>query len=131
MKRQPFTPRPAGFTLIEVLTVVAIVAMLAAMGFAGLRYAMDASRKKDCVALMTDMSKAIQEYKDDNGNYPRPALDDEQTSIDGTTYNISGARALYQFLSGDGTDAIKGGHKMSTGEQGSGQDPKDPAPGRI
>jgi prepilin-type N-terminal cleavage/methylation domain-containing protein len=131
MKRALLSTRRAGFTLIEVLTVVAIVAMLAAMGFAGLRYAMNKSREKDCVALIASIGKSIGEYKDDNGNYPRPASDDEQTSIDGETYKISGARTLYQVLSGDGTDAIKGGEKPSTGEPGSAQDDKDPSLGKI
>lgn len=131
MKRQPNSHRPNGFTLIEVLTVIAIVAMLAAMGFAGMRYAMDASRKKDCTVLIADITKAVQEYQAENGGYPRPASDEEQTVVDGETYKIAGARVLYQFLSGDGDDALQGGEKPSTGIQGSAQDEKKPGLGKI
>jgi prepilin-type N-terminal cleavage/methylation domain-containing protein len=121
----------AAFTLIEVLTVVAIVAMLAALGFAGLRFAMNKSREKDTMALITDVSKTIQEYRDEMGNYPRPAMEEEETVIDGESFKIGGARMLYQVLSGDGNDAIKGGEKISTGQQGSAKDEKHPDAGKV
>jgi prepilin-type N-terminal cleavage/methylation domain-containing protein len=121
----------AAFTLIEVLTVIAIIAMLAAIGFAGLRFAQNKSREKETVNVIADISKAIEEYRLDRGNYPRPAVEDEQTQIDGDTYRIGGAKMLYQVLSGDGNDAIKGGGKISTGIQASAQDPRDPGSGKI
>jgi prepilin-type N-terminal cleavage/methylation domain-containing protein len=132
MKSQP-PLRRAAFTLIEVLTVIAIIAMLAALGFAGLRYAMAKSREKETVNFIGDVSKSIEEYRQERGNYPRPADPEEETTTDGQSYRVGPAKMLYQVLSGDGTDAIKGGdNKIPNGQQGSAIDPKDPnGPGKI
>lgn len=119
MKSQPVSSTRSAFTLIEVLTVVAIVAMLAAMSYAGLRYAMKKSKEKDTIALLADVGKTIQEYRDEQGNYPRPAVPDENITIEAESWRVGEAKMLYQVLSGDGTDAIKGGEKLPTGEQGS------------
>ena len=121
----------AAFTLIEVLTVVAIVAMLSAMGFAGIRFAQNKSRQSDTIALLWDIGKSIQGYYDDQGNYPRPAMEEEETQIEGTSWKIGGSRMLYQVLSGDGNDAIKGGEKMSTGQPASSKTEEDPDAGKV
>lgn len=92
---------------------------------------MNKSREKDTVALIQNISRAVEEYKDDHGNYPRPAEDKATTVVQNETYVIGGAKMLYQVLSGDGTDAIKNGEKVATGEQGSAQDEKDPLLGKI
>src|SRR5687767_14128458 len=131
MKSQPSPRHGAAFTLIEVLTVIAIIAMLGALGFAGLKFAMNKSREKDTMALLTDISRAIEAYRDDRGNYPRPALAEEETVIDGQSFKIGSARMLYQVLSGDGEDAIKGGEKVSTGVMASAKDDKDPYAGTV
>jgi prepilin-type N-terminal cleavage/methylation domain-containing protein len=130
MKSQP-SARRAAFTLIEVLTVVAIIAMLAGIGFAGLRFAQNKSREKETLNFIADISAAIDSYRHDRGGYPRPAVEDEETTIDGETYTIGGAKMLYQVLSGDGTQAIKGGDKVSNGTQGSAQEEKDLTVGKI
>jgi prepilin-type N-terminal cleavage/methylation domain-containing protein len=131
MKRPPLPRHRAAFTLIEILTVIAIIAMLGALGFAGLRYAMNKAREKDTMTLITDIGRAIEGYRADRGNYPRPSLAEEETVIDGESFRIGGARMLYQVLSGDGEDAIKGGEKVSTGIQGSAKDDKDPDAGTV
>ncbi len=46
-------------------------------------------------------------------------------------YLVATTAMLYQVLSGDGTDAIKGGEKISTGQQASAKDESDPYSGRI
>lgn len=130
MKR-PYFPVRRGFTLIEILVVVTIIAMLAAMGFLAMQFAMNKSREKDTVTLIQNISRAVQEYKDDHGNYPRPAEDEATTVVNDETYVSGGARMLYQVLSGDGTDQLKNGEKVSTGEQGSSQEEKDPLLGKI
>lgn len=119
------------FTLIELMTVVAIIAMLSALGFWALKYAMNKSREKDTVATISKISTAIQSYRDDRGNYPRPALDEETTTVDEETWKVGGAKMLYQVLSGDGDDAVKGGEKRSTGIQASAKDEKDDYAGKI
>lgn len=125
--------RPAAFTLIEILTVVAIVAMLATMTFAGLRFAQNKARQKQTVSTINNISRSIEEYQKERGNYPRPTIDlkDREITINGESWLGGPAICLYQVLSGDGTNAIRGGEKASTGEQGSSQDEKDPTLGKI
>src|SRR5262245_6827635 len=106
MKRHQPTPG-RGFTLIELLVVITIIALLAAMGFLAMQFAMNKSREKDTQTLINNISRAIEEYKDDHGNYPRPAEDKATTVVSNETYVIGGAKMLYQVLSGDGTDNIK------------------------
>ncbi len=130
MKQHYHCPR-RGFTLIELLVVVTIIAMLAALGFVAMQYAINKGREKDTQALISNIGAAIQSYKDDRGSYPRPANDELTTVVKNETYKMGGAAMLYQVLSGDGTNAIKGGDKIPTGEQGSAQDEKDPDLGKI
>jgi prepilin-type N-terminal cleavage/methylation domain-containing protein len=131
MNSQP-SVRRAAFTLIEVLTVIAIIAMLAALGFAGLRFAQNKAREKKTINILADITKALEEYRQERGSYPRPAQEEDEFQIDGESYKVGGAKMLYQVLSGDGTDAIKGGgDKMPNGQQGSAEDPKDPGAGKI
>jgi prepilin-type N-terminal cleavage/methylation domain-containing protein len=130
MKRQNSTLR-RGFTLIELLVVITIIAMLAALGFVAMQYATNKSREKETIGLIENIARAIQEYKDDRGNYPRPAEEEATTVVSNETYVVGGAKMLYQVLSGDGNDAIKGGEKVPTGEQGSAEDEKDPLAGKI
>lgn len=131
MKSHRFTRRRAAFTLIEVLTVVAIIAMLSALGFAATRYAQNKARQADTIALIQDVSTAIEAYRQDRGNYPRPAMEEAETQIEGTSWKTGGARMLYQVLSGDGDDALKGGEKISNGQQASAKSEKDPDAGKV
>lgn len=80
----------SGFTLIEMMVVITIIVLLggltvAGMGFVNMRKA-NAKAQVD-IALL---SKAIEEYKIDNGEYPG---DDEDSPADG---NIS--EQLYEAL---------------------------------
>ena len=131
MKSQRLIRRHEAFTLIEVLTVVAIVAMLSALGFAATRFAQNKARQNDTIALIVDIGKSIQEFKDERGVYPRPALEEAETQIEGTSWKVGGATMLYQVLSGDGNDSIKGGEKMSTGQPGSAKSETDPGAGKV
>ncbi|MGC4014860.1 MAG: type II secretion system protein GspG [Luteolibacter sp.] len=59
-----------GFTLVEMLAVVAIIVILAALVIGSMKFATEKqniSKAKIQVALL---SKAIEEYKLDNGSYP-------------------------------------------------------------
>ncbi len=65
--------RKAGFTLIEVLTVIAIIAMLAAITFPVFSRAKDSAYRNADIASMNAIRSALQLYRVDQGGYP-PAL---------------------------------------------------------
>jgi prepilin-type N-terminal cleavage/methylation domain-containing protein len=104
------SPRRAAFTLIEMITVIAIIAILAGLVLAvnGLVQKKSALARAD--AEVKDLSVALESYKTDNGGYPQDAnktdtLDPRNGSVAADT-SSSGKMAqsslyLYQQLSGD------------------------------
>ena len=59
-----------GFSLLELLTVVAIIAILAAILFPVFRSVKDKARQTACIANLHDIGLALQQYKLDNNKYP-------------------------------------------------------------
>jgi general secretion pathway protein G len=59
-----------GFTLIEILIVVAIIGVIAGIAIPGLLTAFDRARQAGTVALMRGYSTALQAYATDNQNFP-------------------------------------------------------------
>jgi hypothetical protein len=80
----------------------------------------NATKKGKAKADIAAIELALERYKDDFGDYPEPASPSRQRVGDiDAEYNAGGAMMLYQALSGDGTNAIKGvGGSASTGEFG-------------
>lgn len=115
----PTTRRPRGFTLVEILTVITIIAILAAIGFGGFRVAINKSNSKKTIATLTAMMNNLQSYKNDAGEYPEPTNKDTTVEVKGKSFISGGAEMLYQIMSGDGDNAIKGGTDPSTGQAGS------------
>lgn len=111
--------RPKAFTLVEILTVITIIAMLAAIGFGGFRVAINKSNSRNTTARITAMQSNLEGYKNDAGEYPEPMNKDSTVNIKDQTYTSGGAEMLYQVMSGDGNNAIKGGTDASTGAPGS------------
>jgi len=66
-----------GYTLVELLVVVAIIAMLAAMIAPVLMQAKDAARMRMCMSNMKQLGIAITRYIDDNNGYglPQPSAE--------------------------------------------------------
>ena len=60
----------AGFSLLEVLIVVTIIGMLAAMGLPSLLEALDRGRQTSTVADMKEISTALERYAVDYQKYP-------------------------------------------------------------
>ena len=59
-----------GFSLLELLTVVAIIAILAAILFPIMRAAKDRAKRTGCITNMHEIGIALSEYKLDYNRYP-------------------------------------------------------------
>lgn len=62
--------RRRGFTLIELLAVITIIVILAALVLGGAKYAKEKQQRAQAQVQVALLSKAIEEYKLDNGAYP-------------------------------------------------------------
>ena len=58
------------FTLVEVLAVVALVSLLAAIGFGAYSYAMNASRESNTKALLKRIEAGLESCRTKYGYYP-------------------------------------------------------------
>lgn len=117
---RPLTRR--GFTLIEIMVTLTIIAMLAGLSLIAMRYANTVSSRNKTQAYLKALEAHLDAYKNDNGVYPRPKTDSSEgrtVTVRGNDYPVSGAVTLYQAVSGDGDDAIERGQTPSTGELGS------------
>ena len=108
-----------GFTLIEILTVITIIAMLAALGFGGFKAVNDKAARRGTTTRLSALKLKIEEFKIDNGEYPKAPSTEDKTEVKGTSWPAGGARLLYQVVTGDGDNAIEGGGTSSTGVLGS------------
>lgn len=118
--------RRQGFTLIEILTVVAIIAILAALTTAGVQSAQIRAHTSETQTRIKFIDDCLTRYHKDNGEYPKPATPDAQGTFFNTSWTTGGAACLYQAITGDGTDQIQGftprsgeTSGSSTGELGS------------
>ena len=64
------TPLRAGFSLIELLIVIVILAGLVAVVAPGLMDAADKAKRDTVCLKMNDLGKRLDMFKLDNGNYP-------------------------------------------------------------
>jgi len=65
----PTSPRP-GFSLVELLVVIGIIAVLAGVLFASFGGATDSARAAQCLTNMRSLALAANAYAVDNGYYP-------------------------------------------------------------
>ena len=119
MKIRPLPLRSQGFTLIEIMTVITIIGMLAALGFAGFQMAVNKGNAKNTISRLAGLQLGLEGYKTDNGEYPEVLNQEDSTDVGNATYQVGGAKMLYQVMTGDGDSAIKGGGTSSTGVLGS------------
>ena len=122
MKLPVSTRRAAGFTLAEMMIVISIIVILAALTIGGYNYAMRGSKRRTTEATLTAVESSLERYFDKFGEYPEPVSADEMIEVmPKKSYRIGGAKCLYQALRGDGFDAILGaGNSAASGGGGGG-----------
>ncbi|QIF01093.1 type II secretion system protein [Roseimicrobium sp. ORNL1] len=96
-----------GFTLLELLVVIAIIAILAGLTLGGFKYAQLAAARNRTIAAHAVIKSALEQYKEEQGEYPEPNTPGATTQVHGQDVRVGGARMLYQAISGDGDNEIK------------------------
>jgi len=79
-----------GFTLMELMVVISLIAILAGMVLAAMPAVMNSVKRKQVKLTLSELEAGLSSYKLDNGMYP--VNDGEPTE---------GAFVLYKYLSGD------------------------------
>lgn len=97
---------PAGFTVIELLVVITIIALLFALTVGGFTYAQRAAARNRTTVAMSAISSGLERYRKEFGEYPAPQNPGDSIAIADKTYEVGAATMLYQALSGDGYDNI-------------------------
>lgn len=104
--------RRDAFTLIELITVVSVIIILFAMVVGGFSFADKSAKRSRTDVVIKAARSGLEVYKEKFGAYPQVANADTTVAVAKKTYVVGGAACLYQALSGDGFDQIKG----ATGE---------------
>lgn len=84
--------KQSGFTLIELMLVVAVIAILAAVAFPSYQEQVRKSKRTEVQAELIDIASRLQQYKSTNFNYKINAT----TAIDLTKLGFSSATPLSQ-----------------------------------
>ena len=85
MKKQLLSRNRQAFTLIELLTVVAIIAMLAAGAFGGYNILIEKTKKKAASVMCQTLVNACEAYFGDYNQYPAPSGGGEGSDVTTTT----------------------------------------------
>jgi prepilin-type N-terminal cleavage/methylation domain-containing protein len=96
-----------GFTLLELMVVIAIIAILAALTLGGFKYANEASARNRTITTHAVIKAGLEQYKEKHGEYPEPNDPTTTTEVANQSIRVGGARMLYQALTGDGDSEIK------------------------
>lgn len=116
MKTTLHQSRRQAFTLIELITVVTIIALLFSLVVGGFTYADRFSKRSKTEVTIKAVRSALENYKEEFGGYPA-ALDPETpVEIAKKSYIAGSAACLYQALSGDGFNQIQGAKGMGAPE---------------
>ena len=110
--------RPPGFTLMELLVVISIIALLAAMTMGAFSYVQRAAMRNRTTAMHRAIISGLENYSSEFGEFPEPSGGGGMETFHGRSYNTGSAKMLYQALSGDGSNRIQiasGGTSASDG----------------
>ena len=126
-------PRKGGFTLIEMLIVITIISMLAALTMGGYTYAMRSSKRRTTTGTFEAIKLALERYNTEFAEYPQSASTNQMVQFPPATtgYDVSGAACLYQALTGDGYDQISGVAANAGGGAGGTSDGKTEGPAEL
>ena len=69
-KNTPHQKRTSGFTLVELLTVIAIIAILAGILIPGVGVAMDRVNESRSKSFFNQIAIAVEAWKNEYGYYP-------------------------------------------------------------
>jgi prepilin-type N-terminal cleavage/methylation domain-containing protein len=108
MKLTSFRFNSRAFTLVEMLIVITIIAILAALTMGGYTYAMRSSKRRVTTGTFEAIKLALDRYNTELGSILKQQKRHNSPVPPGLNYDISGAACLYQALTGDGFDQIKG-----------------------
>lgn len=113
-----FRRLPRGFTLMELMAVVAIMATLAALTMVGFRHAQTTAARNRTAAFHRAIISGLEQYNNDFGEFPTPKNAAAVGNFGGKTITAGGAAMLYQALSGDGNDQLVLGSSGATQSDG-------------
>lgn len=109
---------PAAFTLMELLVVISIIALLAAMTMGAFSYVQKAAMRNRTTATHRGIISGLENYNSEYGEFPQPTGAGGTETFHGKSYNTGSAKMLYQALTGDGSNMImiaSGGGAASNG----------------
>jgi prepilin-type N-terminal cleavage/methylation domain-containing protein len=86
-------PRSTGFTLVEILVVLAIIALLAALLFPAFKGMQERGRQTNCAANLKQIGIAVQQYYQDEKFYPSSLAVLMPQDIDMTGDGVSNSAA--------------------------------------
>lgn len=109
MKTNPRAARQ-GFTLVELMAVITIIVILAALVVGGMSFVTAKQAKNKAQVQIELLSKAIQDYQLDMGRYPGDA---DNTQIDGKGMT----EELYEALFYEGFRATQNPSATTTGNE--------------
>ena len=99
--------RHQAFTLMELLIVMTIIATLVGITAAAATMMQKKARRLKADAQIQSITLGLEKYNQEYSEYPS-VNGNQKSEFNGLNYTVAGARMLYQALSGDGTNAIKG-----------------------
>ena len=122
MKARFLHRRAPGFTLLQTVIVVAIIALLASLVLS-INVHPGPSKQRATAVTLQAIESSLERYFTRFGEYPEPTNPDETAEvIPGMVYRIGAAKCLYQALTGDGSDAIKGSGEDASPSNGTLED---------
>lgn len=116
MKIPPRRHQRQGFTLVELITVVSVIVVLFALVAGAYSYADFSSKRNRTEVTIRVIRSALENYREKFGSYPTPSNPETSVVIADKVYVAGEAACLYQALSGDGFNQIRGADANSSPE---------------